>query len=135
MNGFNSSESYKNQEKQSSKKIGSTGEKRAESFLLSAGYKIVAKNWRTRTGEIDIIAEKDDILVFAEVKTLPSGGLETLSHELGPRKQKRIIETAKFFLVNHRQYNNRKIRFDVLVVDMPELEPVYHISNAFSEFV
>ena len=119
----------------SKKTVGNRGEDKAAAFLASKGYRIIERNWRTRTGEIDIIAEKEDVLVFAEVKTLPSGGLETLSHELNLRKQKRIIETSKFFLAKHRQYNNRKIRFDVLAIDVPELDPVYHIEDAFSELV
>lgn len=66
---------------------------------------------------------------------MPSGNLETLSHELNEKKQKRILETAKIFLLNNRKYNSNKIRFDVAVVDVPGLDPVYYISNAFSEFV
>ncbi|MBQ6056677.1 MAG: YraN family protein, partial [Treponema sp.] len=108
--------------KLSTKKIGDAGETKAALYLVNRGYSIIEKNWRTRYGEIDIIADKDDILVFVEVKTLPSGDLETLSHELNSRKQKRIIKTAKFFLAKYRQYNNRKIRFDVLVVDLPGVE-------------
>ena len=73
--------------------------------------------------------------MFVEVKTLPSGNLQTLERELGAVKQKRIVETAKRFLSIYRQYNVRYIRFDVIVVDMPEYDPVYHIENAFSEFV
>lgn len=119
----------------SKRNVGTDGENRAALFLESRGYTIIARNWRTRFGEIDIIAQKSDLLVFAEVKTLPSGGLETLAHELNLRKQKRIIETSKFFLAKHRQYSNSKIRFDVLAIDMPELEPVYHIEDAFSELV
>ena len=119
----------------STRTIGTSGENKAADFLLSRGYEIIARNWRTRYGEIDIIALYEGILVFAEVKTLPSGDLETLSHELNLRKQKRIIETAKFFLAKYRQYSNSKIRFDVLVVDMPQFEPVYHIADAFSELV
>lgn len=103
--------------------------------MKSNKYEIVARNFRTRSGEIDIIAEKDEVLVFVEVKTLPSGNLETLSHELNERKRKRILETAKIFLLNNRKYNNSKIRFDVAVIDMPGLDSVYYISNAFSEFV
>lgn len=124
-----------NSSKKSTKKIGSDGEDRAAAFLISEGYNIVARNWRTKRGEIDIIVSKEDILVFVEVKTLPSGSLETLSHELNRRKQKRIIETANFFLLTNRKYNNSKIRFDVLVIDMPGLPSVYHIQDAFAEFV
>ncbi len=119
----------------STKEIGDSGENRAVSFLKSNNYTIVARNFRTRQGEIDIIALKDEVLAFVEVKTLPSGNFETLSHELNERKQKRILETAKIFLLNNRQYNNSKVRFDVAVIDMPGLDTVYYIKNAFSEFV
>ena len=68
-----------------------------------------------------------------EVKTLPSGNLETLEHILGKIKQKRIAETTKCFLNLYRQYNDRYIRFDVIVIDMPGFDSVYHLENAFSE--
>jgi putative endonuclease len=114
---------------------GDRGEDTAARFLEDAGYTIIARRWRTRQGEIDIIAFKGDVLVFAEVKTLPGGCFDTLAHVLNTRKQKRIIETAKRFLGKHRQYNECFIRFDVLIVDMPGLEAVSHIENAFSELV
>ena len=119
----------------STKSVGDGGERKAADFLADAGYSIVGRNWRTRRGEIDIIAEKDDVLVFVEVKTLPSGNLETLSHELNDRKQRRVVETAQYFLLSNRKYSNSRVRFDVLVVDMPGLSPVYHIQDAFAEFV
>ncbi|WP_191014651.1 YraN family protein [Treponema zioleckii] len=117
------------------KVVGNFGEDKAARYLFNNGYKIIARNWRTRHGEIDIIAITKDILVFVEVKTLPSGNAETLARELDKRKQKRIIETSKFFLLTNREYSNRKIRFDVVVVDMPGFDSVYHIQDAFSEFV
>ena len=114
---------------------GKEGENRAENYLKEQGYGILYRNWRTRRGEIDLIAEKDGTLVFAEVKTLPASTLETVEHVLGGIKQKKIIETAKCFLLENRQYSNSYIRFDVLIVDVPFYPPVYHIKNAFSEFV
>jgi len=114
---------------------GKEGEKKAEDYLKEQGYRILYRNWRTRRGEIDLIAEKDGTLVFAEVKTLPASTLETVEHVLGGIKQKKIIETAKCFLLENRQYSNSYIRFDVLIVDVPFYSPVYHIKNAFSEFV
>ena len=115
------------------KVTGREGEDRASSFLQSNGYKIIDRNYRERGGEIDIIAETGETLVFVEVKALPNGTLETLSHELGPIKQQKILKTAKLYLQKHREYSNRYIRFDVLAVDVPGLEPVHHITNAFSE--
>ena len=114
---------------------GKEGEKKAENYLKEQGYVIVCRNWRARRGEIDLVAEKDGTLVFAEVKTLPASTLETVEHVLGGIKQKKIIETAKRFLLENRQYSNSYIRFDVLIVDVPFYPPVYHIKNAFSEFV
>ena len=119
----------------STRVVGNAGEEKACDFLKENSYSIIERNFRTRSGEIDIIAKKDDVLVFAEVKALPSGNAETLSHELDLRKQRKIIKTANFFLLNHREYNNSKIRFDVLVIDMPNLPSVYHIQDAFTEFV
>ena len=112
---------------------GREGEEKAVSYLESKGYTIQDRNFRIRGGEIDIIATKDDILVFVEVKSLPNGNTEILSHELNFRKQQKIIETAKFYLEKYRQYNSRVIRFDVIAIDVPGLEPVHHIVNAFSE--
>ena len=113
--------------------IGNEGEKRAAAYLVSKGFEIIERNWRTNRGEIDIIAYKNDVLVFVEVKTLPNGTLDMIQRELNYQKRERILKTSKRFLLNHRQYSNSYIRFDVIVIDMPGLEPVYHIENAFSE--
>ncbi len=116
-----------------SKVTGNDGENRAADFLIQNGYKIIDRNWRTKGGEIDIIAMKDEVLVFVEVKTLPNATFDMLSSVLGMQKQKRIVKTAKHFMLKHRQYSNSYIRFDVIVLDMQGLPPVYHIENAFTE--
>ena len=115
------------------KKTGDEGEKRACQYLLSKGFAIIERNWRTKGGEIDIIAYKNDILVFVEVKTLPNGTMDMIQRELNYQKRQRIIKTSKRFLLNHRQYSNSYIRYDVIVIDMPGFEEVYHIENAFTE--
>lgn len=117
------------------KQIGNSGEGRAASYLIRNEYSILDQNYRTNQGEIDIIAKKGETIVFVEVKTLPKGNVELLSHVLDSRKQKRIIKTAKRFLAIHRQYSNSYIRFDVIVLDMPGLPEVYHIENAFAELL
>jgi putative endonuclease len=115
------------------KATGAIGEAKAAAYLEGRGYTILHRNWRILSGEIDIIAQKDGVLVFGEVKTLPRGDAETLARVLDKRKQKRIVKTTKTFLNMYRQYSNSYIRFDVLVVDTPGFEPVYHIENAFVE--
>jgi putative endonuclease len=113
--------------------VGNDGEDRAVSFLLEKGYSIIDRNWRTRSGEIDIIVYKNETLVFVEVKTLPHGTLDMIKKELNQQKLERILKTSKRFLLNHRQYSKSYVRFDVIIIDMPGLEPVYHIENAFAE--
>lgn len=112
---------------------GNDGEDRATSFLIKNGYVIIDRNWRTKYGEIDIIAFKNDTIVFIEVKTLPNGTIDMIQRELNQKKLKRIVETSKRFLINHRQYSNSYVRYDVIVIDMPGFDPVYHIENAFAE--
>lgn len=116
------------------KKItGDDGENRACNFLIENGYTIIDRNWRTKNGEIDIIAYKAETIVFVEVKTLPHGTLDMIKRELNSQKLQRILKTSKRFLLNHRQYSKSYVRFDVIILDMPGLEPVYHIVNAFTE--
>lgn len=112
---------------------GMAGEDRACRFLLEKGYKIVDRNFRFRGGEIDIIAYKDNTIVFVEVKCLPGGNIEMLSSLLNYRKQQKILKTAKCYLQKYRQYSNGYVRFDVLAIDVPGLDPVHHIMNAFLE--
>ena len=115
------------------KERGNRGEEKAASYLISKGFSIIERNWRTKGGEIDIIAYKNDILVFVEVKTLPNGTMDMIQRELNYQKRQRIIKTSKRFLLNHRQYSNSYVRYDVIVIDMPGFEEVYHIENAFTE--
>ena len=116
-----------------SKQTGAAGEERASKYLIEKGYEILERNYRTKTGEIDIIAEKADTLVFVEVKTLPQATSDMLSIVLNRQKLQRILKTSKRFLLNHRQYSNSYIRYDVIVLDMQGLPEVYHIENAFME--
>ena len=113
--------------------LGKAGEDAAAAFYAQKGFSIIERNFRTRFGEIDIILEKGDLLVFSEVKGIFGGNAEILADKLGPRKRRKIIETAKYFLQNHRQYSNKIIRFDVVVVGLAGFESVHLIENAFSE--
>ncbi|MBO4532937.1 MAG: YraN family protein [Treponema sp.] len=114
---------------------GNAGEQKAADFLIENGYSILERNWRTKGGEIDIIALKEGKIVFVEVKSLPNGTPELLQNELNRRKLQRIVKTSKCFLLKHRQYSNSYVRYDVIVIDMPGFPGVYHIENAFTELL
>ena len=117
----------------STRKIGNEGENIACEFLVQNEYEIIARNWRTRTGEIDIIAQKCEIIVFVEVKAIAHCTFDMIEGKINQKKQERILKTSKRFLLNHREYNDKFVRFDVIFVDMDGVEPVYHIESAFLE--
>lgn len=115
----------------SRQETGRAGEELVARTLAGQGWEIIARNWRTRQGEIDIIAREKDAIVFIEVKTWPHGEQADLELVIGERKQKRMAETAKCFLGAHRQYNGMYVRFDVVLVD----SGMHHLKDAFSERV
>lgn len=95
--------------------FGKKGEKAAASFLKKRGYRILKKNFRTSIGEIDIIAEYKDVLVFVEVKSRTDHSFGHPSMAVTPAKQKKIAQTAQVFLMKHA-VKSRQIRFDVVSV-------------------
>ena len=112
--------------------LGRKGEEQAAGVLEAAGMSIIAKNVRSRQGEVDIVALDGQTIVFVEVKAWSAYGMEDLQYGLNIKKQRRIIETAKYFLSVHRKYNRMTVRFDVLFV---EKNLVTHLASAFTEHV
>jgi putative endonuclease len=110
--------------------LGQKGEDIAALTLEQAGMCIIARNFRSTQGEVDIIALDGDTIVFIEVKSWSAYGIEFLQHSINFKKQRRIIETAKYFLLVNRKYNEKAIRFDVIFVGN---ESVSHIVGAFME--
>jgi len=111
---------------------GRKGEEQAAAALEAAGMKILVKNFRSKTGEIDIIALDGETIVFTEVKTWSTFGMEDLMYGIDIKKQRKIIKTAKFFLCENRKYSNMTIRFDVVFIHN---NSVNHLASAFSERV
>jgi putative endonuclease len=111
---------------------GRKGEEEAGRFLDNEGYTILARNYRGPLGEIDIIVRKDDELVFAEVKRWTSYGADTLEQGISRRKMKKIVETSKFYLTEHPEFDGFSIRYDVLFVPGTG-KKVHHIQDAFGE--
>ena len=109
---------------------GRCGEDLAAAFLLKLGYRILNRNWRLKTGEIDIIADHAGVLVFCEVKTRRSLLYGSGAEAVGRRKQQRIIRTALLYM---QGLPDRPCRFDVIeVLLLPRQSPaVNHIVNAF----
>jgi len=111
---------------------GKKGEEQAAAALESAGMKIIAKNIRSKEGEVDIVALDGETVVFVEVKAWSSYGMEDLQYGINLKKQRKIIKTAKYFLSENRKYSNMAIRFDVVFIDK---NSVTHLASAFTERV
>ncbi|MGE4318897.1 MAG: YraN family protein [Deferribacterales bacterium] len=105
--------------------IGQKGEKKAEKYLIQNGYKILEKNFRSRFGEIDIIAFKDGCTVFVEVKTRKNSAYGKGFEAVDARKQQKLIMTAQAFFQGREE---TAARFDVISIDN---DSVTHIQNAF----
>jgi len=112
--------------------LGKVGEEKAAAALEAAGMKIIDKNYRSKTGEIDIIALDSETVVFVEVKAWSALGMENLQYSIDNKKQNKIIKTAKYFLLENRKYSNMAIRFDVIFVKNNSL---IHLASAFTESV
>ncbi|MBQ8837020.1 MAG: YraN family protein [Clostridia bacterium] len=118
----------------STKAIGAAGEKAAAKFLKKRGYKIVKKNFLSAHGEIDIIAENHEFLVFIEVKSRKDSDENFKNYgfpaeAVDKNKQKHIIYTARCFL--QRYPTDKAMRFDVIEVYLGEKIKVNHIEDAF----
>lgn len=109
------------------KLLGRTGEKIAIEFLKKRGYNIIEKNYKTRIGEIDIIATDKDAIVFVEVKTRKSDAFGHGAEAVDNRKQEKYFKVAAEYL----QKNDKAdvpCRFDVIELQDGKIN---HIQNAF----
>lgn len=106
---------------------GKKGEIKAVLFLKKDGYKILETNFKNKIGEIDIIAEKDGVIVFIEVKNRSTYRFGRPIEAVDFRKQNKIKKVAEIYLMIKNKYYN-DVRFDVVEVSNDNLE---HIENAF----
>ena len=120
------------QASESSHERGLLGEQRAVDYLTNAGYCIRERNFRTRRGEVDIIASEGRTLVFVEVKCWKTIDFADLGVSVGKRKQRRIIEASRVYLARQEASNHTRVRFDVIFIQGETME-VHHVREAFTE--
>jgi putative endonuclease len=116
----------------STSRKGARGEDVAASYLESKGWNVLARNFRTRIGEIDIIARRDDQVAFVEVKSWQSVPREDLARSIGPRKRARISRAARLFLSRRPDLAGTHLRFDIVFLG-GEKHGIEHIAGAFDE--
>lgn len=107
---------------------GKAGEDRAVHYLKKLRYTILARNFASRLGEIDIVARDRRTLVFIEVKLRTSPEFGSPFAAVDERKQRRLQRIASSYLVKNGLYDRTPVRFDVLGITPAGIE---HIQNAF----
>lgn len=115
---------------------GQQAEKLAEAYLSKQGQlSLVARNYRCRLGELDLVMAKADQLVFIEVKFRSKQDFEEALFAVTPAKQKKLCATAALFLAKHSPlYDKHWCRFDVLAISGSISQPNYQwIQGAFEE--
>lgn len=111
--------------------IGFAGEHLATSFLEERGYNILQKNWRCFLGEIDIIAEKDGVIVFCEVKAKTNQRFGEPEEMVGKKKQEKLKKLALCYL-KEKYHRIVPYRIDVLAIDFLKNE-IRLIENAIED--
>jgi putative endonuclease len=126
---------------QTNYEIGKDSERRVRIYLVMHLYKILFTRWRdgnkkgTGAGEIDIIAKRNNTIIFIEIKERKSS--EDLFYSITSKQQKRIINSAILFIAKHPEYENFDIRFDAVFVfggksEKSKIKKITHIQNAFN---
>ncbi len=113
--------------------IGKKGEDYCVKMLKKSKYKIITRNFRSKFGEIDIIAKKNDTVIFIEVKTRDKNSWHHPAEAVDYYKRKKIISTAKYYQMLSKTQEN--YRFDVccVITDNGKVIEYSHIENAFYE--
>lgn len=111
---------------------GQVAESEAERYLRRKGYRILERNVRTSSGELDLVVQAADVLVFVEVKARRTTAYGGAAQAVDGRKQARIVRLAAQYLARHR-VRNRLCRFDVVLCTGGSASPsaIEHIENAF----
>lgn len=114
--------------------LGKKAEDLAAEFLLKNGYKILTRNFRYQKAEIDIITEKDSLIVIVEVKARSTDAFNLPQEAVNKRKIKLLVSAADHYLEEFNK--NLEVRFDIISV-LPDEKgnlSIEHIINAFEAF-
>lgn len=109
--------------------IGAAYEEKAARYLYTCGYTILKRNYRTPFGEVDLIAQKDGVLVYVEVKYRSSSGCGDPLEAVDRRKQRKICRVANYHYAGYAAGREMDCRFDVIGIYGDG--SIRHIQNAF----
>ena len=108
--------------------LGRAGERCAEQFLIKKGYEILARNYRTPYGELDLIAKEANTIVFIEVKTRTSEAYGTGFEAIDAKKQQRILQAAQHYLFTNG-LSGAPVRVDAIQI-LLNRKTITHLKGA-----
>ncbi len=108
------SETLASPERVAAFRTGLSAEARAAAWLMAKGYRILARRFRTRYGEIDLVVRRRNLVAFVEVKA--RANLDDAAYAVTQRQQRRIIDAAQAWLMTHPEHANFELRFDVMLI-------------------
>jgi len=108
---------------------GNKGEDQAADFLKQKGYEIISRNYRYKHSEIDLVVQKNNLIVFVEVKTRSSSEFGEPEAFVGAKKAAKIFEGADQYV--YEKNWNGNIRFDIISVKLGDTPEVVHFEDAF----
>ncbi len=97
--------------------VGQKAEEAAIDFLRAKGFQLVAQNYHSPVGEIDLVVSLDRLLVFVEVRFRKTGAFGTAASSITPSKQRKIIQTSALFLQSFPEFESYDCRYDVIAID------------------
>lgn len=112
----------------SRQQTGAAAESLALAHLEQAGARLLARNYRCRQGEVDLIMRDEDTIVFVEVRLRAAGALVSAAESIDPHKQRRIVTAARHYLAGRTE---SPCRFDCVLLDSLDAGAVRWVRNAF----
>ncbi len=110
--------------------LGQQGEALAEQHLFKKGYRILHRNWRWQRAELDIVAQKGDLLVVVEVKTRNSSYFGGIESAVSRSKQRQVVKATHGYLLEHGL--DLEVRFDIIFVVLnAHTSELQHLEGAF----
>lgn len=100
---------------------GADAETRALRHLEQAGLKLLARNWRCKGGELDLVMRDGDTLAIVEVRSRTRSGYGSALESVDARKRGHLVHAAQLFLAAHGEHAQREVRFDVVAFDGDQL--------------
>ncbi len=110
-------------------RTGQSGENRAAAYLQQQGYTVLRQNYRYRRAEVDIIAQKENLLVFVEVKTRGTDRYGYPEEAVNYRKEAMLLGAAEAYIEDSGW--EHEVRFDIIAITLTSPITVHHIEDAF----